>query len=302
MNPFYTDYSDFLSRIFPGTKIQKISVSSGFSCPNRDGTLGTGGCIYCDNRSFTPAYCLQGDSLESQIEKGKAFFSRKYPNMQFLAYFQSYTGTYGDPDQMLSLFRRALACDDVRGLVIGTRPDCVSAGLLSDLAGLDKEKTIIMEYGAETSCNRTLKEINRGHTWRQTVDAVKATAEAGIHCGLHLIAGLPGEDHDRILRSVRDAVSLPIDTIKLHQMQIIRGTELERRWRGNPSYIQPMTADEYLSLCTEIVRIVPRHIAIERFVSQSPADMLIAPKWGLKNYEFTNLLLNRLKQNPLTRK
>lgn len=302
MNPFYTDYSEFLSRIFPGTKIQKISVSAGFSCPNRDGTLGFGGCIYCDNRSFTPAYCLHGDSLESQIEKGKAFFSRKYPEMQFLVYFQSDTGTYGDPDRMLSLFRRALACEDVRGIVIGTRPDCVSSALLNNLSGLDKEKTIIVEYGAETSCDRTLKEINRGHTWLQIVEAVKATAEAGIHCGLHLIAGLPGEDHDRILRSVRDAVSLPIDTIKLHQMQIIRGTELERRWRENPSYIHPMTADEYLSLCTEIVRIIPSHIAIERFVSQSPADMLIAPKWGLKNYEFTNLLLNRLKQNPLTRK
>jgi len=299
MNPFFTEYSEFLSRLFPFGKMQKISVNAGFSCPNRDGTLGTGGCIYCNNNTFTPSYCLKGDSIETQIEKGKKFFSRKYPKMRFIAYFQSYTATYGCINDVVSIFRRALDCEKVDGLIVGTRPDCVNAELIDMLSEINHEKRVIIEYGAESSCDKTLEEINRRHTWDQTVRAVEMTDRAGISCGLHLIAGLPGESPDRVIETVKDAVALPVDTIKLHQLQVIKGTELERRWRENTGYVHIFTVEEYLNLCAEIVNVVPRRIAIERFVSQSPADLLVAPRWGLKNYEFTNLLLKLLKQKVL---
>lgn len=297
MNTFYTEYSEFLNHLFPGVKMQKISVNAGFSCPNRDGTIGRKGCIYCNNSTFTPPYCQQPEmSIENQIESGKRFFARKYPEMRYLAYFQSYTNTYGTAERILDLFQRVLACEKVDGIIVGTRPDCIDSRLISHISEINRHHPVIIEFGAETSCDNTLKEINRGHTWQQTCDAVKLVTEAGIHCGLHLIAGLPGESSDRILQSVRDSSELPISTIKIHQLQIIAGSELHRRWVSNSEYVSPLGLDEYLNLCVEMVKIIPSRIAIERFVSQSPANMLIAPKWGLKNYEFTNLLINKLKE------
>lgn len=297
MNPFFKEYSDFLKELFPDTKMQKISVNTGYSCPNRDGKIGVGGCIYCNNETFTPKYCLHSNQpIEVQIENGIKFFGKKYPHMRYLAYFQSYTSTYNDLDTLKTIFQNALNFDKVDGIIIGTRPDCIDSSIVRFLSEINtSRKKVIFEFGAESSCNETLKEINRGHTWQDTIKAVEMVAGYGMHCGLHLIAGLPGENRETILQSVRDASNLPVSTIKIHQLQIIKNTELHRRFLERTDYVVPFELEDYLDLCIEMIKIIPRRIAIERFVSQSPADLLIAPKWGLKNYEFTNLLLNRLK-------
>lgn len=296
MNPYYKDFSEYMQEVFPGIKVQKLSIDAGFSCPNRDGSIGRGGCIYCNNASFTPSYCSPYDSVELQLQNGKAFFSRKYPEMKYLAYFQSYTNTFGKSiSRLTDIYHRALDTDGVVGIIIGTRPDCLPEDLIDALSDLNKEKTVIVEIGAETSFDHTLTLINRNHTWRQVTDAVNRLNSRGIRTGLHLIAGLPGESSEDVLTTVGKASSLPIDSIKMHQLQIVKGTQLHNKWKDGIIKVDPFTLDGYLELCVRIVREVPLHICIERFLASSPPDMVVAPKWGLKNYQFTNLLLKKLK-------
>lgn len=296
MNPYYTDYAEYLRRLFPDFKVQKLSVSGGMSCPNRDGSIGTGGCIYCDNRSFSPAYTAGAQTVAGQIEAGRQFFGRKYPEMKYLAYFQSFTNTHAPADRLRRLYQEALEQEDVVGLIIGTRPDCLPPETVSLLAGLAEEHPVIVELGAESSHDATLRRINRGHDWRCVTDAVERLAAAGISTGLHLIAGLPGEKTEDILTTADRVGMLPVDTVKFHQMQVIRGTRLHELYERGEADIIEWTADEYLDLCVELIRRLPRRIAIERFVSQAPPGMLVAPSWGLKNYQFTNLLMERLKK------
>ncbi|MDE6561931.1 MAG: TIGR01212 family radical SAM protein [Muribaculaceae bacterium] len=297
MNRYYKDFSEYMEEVFPGVKVQKLSIDAGFTCPNRDGSIGRGGCIYCNNASFTPGYCSPLDSVEVQIEKGKAFFRRKYPEMKYLAYFQSYTNTFGrSADALLEMYRRASESEDVVGVIIGTRPDCLPDELLDGLADLNKRMPIIVEIGAETSFDDTLRIINRNHTWAQVEDAVERLHKRGIRTGLHLIAGLPGEGTEEVLETIIKACKLPIDSIKMHQLQIVKGTPLMEKWKSGDIKITPYTLEDYLDLCIKIVKAVPHHICIERFLASSPPDMVVAPKWGLKNYQFTNLLMNRLAQ------
>lgn len=298
MNPWYTEYGDLLRAVFPLFKVQKISVNAGFSCPNRDGTISTGGCIYCDNRSFSPAYCNSVESVSEQIARGKTFFGRKYPDMKYLAYFQAYTSTFtSNTDRLVQLWTEALDVPDVVGLVIGTRPDCFPQKLADILAETNRKTPVFIEFGAETSHDRTLQTINRGHSWQDTADAVGRAARAGLHTGIHLIAGLPGESDDDVIETVRRAIQLPLSSLKMHQLQVIRNTPLHRLIKENKISCNLYTADRYLDLCVKIVRMIPRSIALERFVSSVPADMLVAPRWNLKNYQFVNLLHNRLKSD-----
>lgn len=289
----YRDFSDFLATHFAG-KIQKISINAGFSCPNRDGTLGTGGCTYCNNQTFNPSYCAPSLSVTEQLEEGKRFFARKYPSMRYLAYFQAYTSTHGDIERLKSLYEEALAVDGVVGLIIGTRPDCMPDELLDYLESLAARCFVLVEYGAESSHDSTLELINRCHTWGQTVEAVNRTATRGIHVGLHMIMGLPGESLEMMLSSVDALSALPIDTVKFHQLQIIRGTRLARDIEMGLYDVPRMSVEEYIDLCAMIVQRINPSIAIERFTSQSPEELLIYPKWGLKNYQFVNLLHRRL--------
>jgi len=291
-------------RLFPDFKVQKISVNAGFSCPNRDGTIGHGGCIYCDNTSFTPGYCLCGDSIAEQIKKGKQFFARKYPEMKYLVYFQSFTSTHTDSlDTLRSIYREAMGSPDVVGLVIGTRPDTLTPKVVDLLREINATHPVIVEIGAETSFDKTLQLINRGHTWRDVESATALCHSRGLHCGLHLIAGLPGETQEMILETVRRACHLPIDTIKLHQLQIVRGTELHRRHEAGELEVTPFELNEYLNLCADITETVAvesaGRIEIERYTSQAPPDKVIAPKWGLKNYQFTDRLRRLISTRTL---
>ncbi len=285
----WRDYGDFLREQFP-YKVQKISVNAGFTCPNRDGTKGSGGCTYCNNRTFNPEYCRPVLTVTEQLEQGKRFFGRKYKDMRYLAYFQAYTNTYGDEEQLMRRYEEALSVPDVVGVVIATRPDCVSDTLLERLAELRRRAWVMVEYGAETACERTLRLINRCHTWTETVDAVERTAAAGIECGAHFILGLPGEDEDTMMRTVEAINGLPLSTVKFHQLQVIRGTELARQLQAGEVEVIRWTAEEYAQVCARVLQRLRPDIAVERFVSQSPAELLIFPRWGLKNYQFANLL------------
>ncbi|MDE6695711.1 MAG: TIGR01212 family radical SAM protein [Muribaculaceae bacterium] len=297
MNPYFKDFSEYMQEVFPGIKVQKLSIDAGFTCPNRDGSIGTGGCIYCNNASFTPGYCSPKDSVETQIFKGKEFFRRKYPEMKYLAYFQSYTNTFGKSVASLAkMYREAADSEDVVGIVIGTRPDCLPNELIDHLSDINEETPVIVEIGAETSFDDTLQLINRNHTWTDVEDAVRRLNSRGIRVGLHLIAGLPGENEESVLETVNKACKLPIESIKMHQLQIVKGTPLLSKFERGDIDVTPFTLEEYLDLSVRIVKIVPRHICIERFLASSPSDMVVAPKWGLKNYQFSNLLMNRLRQ------
>lgn len=300
MAEYYKDFGDYMAEKFPGIKVQKISVNAGFSCPNRDGTIGRGGCIYCDNSSFTPGYCFSNESISSQLNAGKAFFARKYPKMKYLAYFQSFSNTFGRPvEELEQMYREAMNVEDVVGVIIGTRPDTLPQETVGMLGRLNKEMPVIVEIGAETSHDATLELINRGHSWRDVEDAVKRLHEAGLSTGLHLIAGLPGETPEMMLETVRKGVALPIDSIKLHHLQILKNTRLAQLWESGKLSVEQFTVEKYIDLCIKIINLVPRNITIERFLASSPPDKVLSPHWGLKNYEFTNLLKNKLKDNKL---
>lgn len=294
-NKGYYDFGDFLRKHF-SYKVQKISINAGFTCPNRDGLKGHGGCTYCNNQTFNPEYCQTESTITEQLEKGKLFFARKYPEMKYLAYFQAYTNTYAELERLKAMYEEALAVTDVVGLIIGTRPDCMPDSLLQYLSQLSKRAFVLVEYGVESANDDTLKIINRGHTWQDTVDAIVRTHNCGILCGAHIILGLPGESIDEILHTAKSMSELPIDTIKLHQLQLIRGTRLARQVAAGEVSVQQWTAEEYIDICIEFIKHLSPKIAIERFVSQSPAELLISPRWGLKNYEFTNLLNRRIAQ------
>jgi radical SAM protein (TIGR01212 family) len=294
--PHYNDYGTWIRRQFP-YRVQKISIDAGFTCPNRDGRISTGGCIYCDNRTFNPSYCQRRHSVTQQLEEGKRFFTHKYPDMKYLAYFQAFTNTYAPLSQLKALYEEALQVDDIVGIVIGTRPDCVSDELLDYLAELNQRTFVLVEYGIESANNDTLLRINRGHSFEQSQEAIQRTHQRGLLTGAHIILGLPGEDAAESLRQASIISSLPIDILKIHQMQIIRGTRLAEEFAANPFHIY--TIDEYIKLIAEYIQRLRPDLILERFVSQSPKELLIAPHWGLKNYEFTNLLVNCLKQNKI---
>ena len=288
-------YSDYLNSIFPGVKVQKISVNAGFTCPNRDGTISYGGCIYCRNDSFSPRYCNPKDDIKIQLEKGKKFFSRKYPDMRYLAYFQSYTGTYNKSLSELScLYKEAMNVNKVVGLVVATRPDSLSDETLELLSELNEVKPVFIEIGAETSHNKTLKLINRNHSWEDVENTVKRISVKGLHCGIHLILGLPEETKEMMLETISKTYKLPVETVKLHQLQVLKDTILEKKLKSKEFDIPSFSLEEYLQLCAEIVKMTPENIVIERFLSQSPQEMVITPSWGLKNHEFMNKLNNLL--------
>lgn len=290
-NKRYNDYGSWLKTMFP-YKVQKISVNAGMTCPNRDGRIGTGGCIYCNNLTFNPSYCQQTTGITRQLEEGKRFFARKYPEMKYFAYFQAYTNTDAPLPVLKRMYEEALSVPDVVGIIIGTRPDCVTTELLDYLAALSHSTFVMIEYGIETANNTTLRYINRGHTFECVQQTVCATAEKGILCGGHIILGLPGEDEQESLRQAPLISALPLTTLKIHQLQVIHDTRLAQIYSKTPFPLY--TVDGYIRLVTEYIRRLRPSLVLERFVSQSPTNLLIAPHWGLKNHEFTNLLDNHL--------
>ncbi len=291
----YNDYSAFLMDNF-SCKVQKISINAGFTCPNRDGKLGYGGCTYCNNQTFNPSYCKTEKSVMQQLIEGKDFFAYKYPNMKYLAYFQAYTNTYGELEDLKKKYEDALEIDKVVGIVIGTRPDCIPDSLLDYLEELNNRTFLVVEYGVESTDNRTLERINRGHTFEKSREAIIKTAARGIRTGAHMILGLPGESRETILNQAQILSQLPITTLKLHQLQLIKGTRMAKEYQDNPTDFHLYDVDEYIDLVIDYIELLRPDIVLERFISQSPRDLLIAPDWKIKNYEFTDKVKKRIKE------
>lgn len=291
----YNDYGSFLQQHFAG-KVQKISINGGFTCPNRDGTVGRGGCTFCNNQTFNPDYCRSELSVTEQLQEGVRFFSRKYPTMRYLAYFQAYTSTYDEMERLIARYEEALAVEGVVGIIIGTRPDCMPAPLLDYLAQLAQRTFVTVEYGVESTLDTTLQRINRGHDYATAVDTITRTAQAGIITGAHLIMGLPGESREDMLAHATRLSQLPLHTIKLHQLQLIRSTVMGNDYELHPEHYHIPDIDSYIDLAIDFAELLRPDIVIERFVSQSPAQLLIAPHWGVKNHEFTARLLRRMRE------
>ena len=286
MEARYLNYNQILKTEF-SERVQKISINAGFTCPNRDGSKGTGGCTYCNNQTFSPEYCTSNKSVSKQVEEGIAFFHHKYKAQLYLAYFQSYTNTYDSLDNLKAIYEEALSYPNVIGLVVGTRPDCVSDELLDYFAGLAKKYYVMIEYGIESTRDETLLFINRGHNYACAEKAIRDTASRGIRVGAHIILGLPGEERETILSHADILSQLPISVLKIHQLQLVRGTKMALQFSEHPEWFHLYSATEYIDLAIDFVERMNPDIAIERFVSQSPKELLIAPEWGLKNFEFT---------------
>lgn len=293
--PLYNEFTFFLKKYFP-YKVQKISLNAGFTCPNRDGTKGLGGCTYCNNQTFNPEYCKTEKSVTRQLEEGKQFFAHKYPDMKYLAYFQAYTNTYGELEELKHKYEEALTVADVVGLVIGTRPDCMPDDLLDYLEELNKRIFVLIEYGIESTDDETLKRINRGHTFAQAEEAVVRTAQRGIPVGGHVILGLPGEEREALIRQAERLSRLPLTTLKLHQLQLIKGTRMASEYEKTPELFHLYSVDEYIDLVIDYIEHLRPDLVLERFVSQSPKELLIAPDWGVKNYEFTEKVKKRMRE------
>lgn len=297
--------ADYMATIFPG-KIQKIAINANLGCPNRDGTIGTGGCIYCNNASFNPAYAHNSKgSITKQLEDGVAFFSKKQAVYGYLAYFQSYTNTYADTEKLIELYEEALAFPGVVGLVVATRPDCISNTLMEYFAkrfgklAEENHPYLLVEIGVESTCNETLERINRGHTYECAVSAINTLYNIGVSVGVHIILGLPGESREMMLSHATKISKLPISTIKLHQLQIIKNTPLAALYMQDRNFVQLFTPEEYAQIVADFIRILPGNIAFDRFVSETPPSMLIAPSWGIKPYKFTEMVEGCLKLEKL---
>ena len=291
----YRDFSEYLSSQFT-YKVQKISINAGFTCPNRDGNKGYGGCTYCNNQSFSPGYGKQTKSISEQLEDGINFFSYKYPDMKYLAYFQSYTNTYDPIDTLIDKYEEALSYPDVVGLIVGTRPDCMPEKLLDYFEALSIKTFVMIEYGVESTLNKTLDRVNRLHSYEESENMIRLTAKKGIAVGAHMILGLPGETKDEILSHADKLSELPLTSIKLHQLQIIKGTIMSREYRVDPSAFNLFELDDYINMCVSFSERLNPEIYIERFTSQAPEKLLIAPEWGLKNYVVRNMIIKRFNE------
>jgi len=298
-NKRFNDYSSFIKKQF-SKRVQKISLDTGFTCPNRDGTKGVGGCTYCNNQTFNPNYCKPDKSITQQLNEGIEFFAKKYKTQQYLAYFQAYTNTYADIELVKHLYNEAIGHPQVMGLVIGTRPDCISNDLIDFLSELSNQYYISLEFGVESTLDKTLKIVNRCHTFKETVAAYELSKNKGLHLGAHMIIGLPGESKEDILNHAKEISKLPINSLKLHHLQVVKHTMMATQLKEDPAMFSFFTIEEYVDLITDFVALLRPDIIIERFSSQSPAHLLIAPKWnGLKNFEIVAKIDKKLVEKNL---
>ena len=295
----YLDYSSFIKLKF-GERVQKISLDIGFSCPNRDGSKGVGGCTYCNNNTFNPDYCEPQKSVKTQLEQGIEFFARKGKNNKYLAYFQAYTNTYSDFESLKQLYLEALSVPKVVGLVIGTRPDCISEEIIDFLDELSKNYFISLEFGVESTNEKTLLQVNRCHTFEETKATFNLCKNKGFHLGAHIILGLPGESESDLMNHAFEISKLPISTLKLHHLQIVKNSVMAVQYKRNPENFNLFTSENYINFISEFVTQLRPDIVIERFISEAPKELLIAPKWGgLKNFEIVAKIDKNLQDKNL---
>lgn len=293
----YNSYTEWFNTLF-GKRVQKVSINAGFTCPNRDGTLGLGGCTYCNNEAFIPGYCTPDISVTEQIQRGIAFHQRRYRRAEsYLAYFQAYTNTYSDIGRLKALYDEALSYPGVLGLVIGTRPDCLDNDLLDYLAEVSRDYFVMVEYGLESTDDKVLKHINRGHDFASGVRAVTETAEKGIYTGAHLIFGLPGESREHIIDSSAVISALPLSSLKIRQLQLVKGTLMAEEYKDNPAIFDLYTLEEYLDLVVAFCERISPSLMIERISGEAPPGMLDDPRdWHMRSNEIFRLFEERLEK------
>ncbi len=277
----FNSYAAYFKRQF-GSRVQKVTINAGFTCPNRDGHISHGGCTFCNNSAFTPSYCQPHLSVTEQINEGITFHNNRYRRAaKYLAYFQSYSNTYAPIETLRRLYDEALAHPEVVGVVIGTRPDCVDEAKLDYFARLAESQYVAIEYGVESCYNKTLQMINRGHTFEQSQWAIEQTAKRGIHCGAHFILGLPGESDQMLIEQTDMINSLPLTTIKFHQLQIFRDTAMQTEYDQCPDRFRFWSKEEYIALFIEILKRLDPSVVVERFASEAPPRYHHGPNWGL---------------------
>ena len=293
----YNSYIGYFRKTY-GERLQKVVVDAGFTCPNRDGLVGTGGCTYCDNAAFHPGYSTAGIPIHEQIDEGIKFHRVRYRKAEkFLAYFQPYSNTYAPLDRLRTLYEEAISHPLVAGIVIGTRPDCVDEEKLDWLASLARSHVVVIEYGIESVYDRTLRRINRGHTFEDALRAVEMTAARGLTQGAHFIFGLPGESVEDMLAYAPIINSMPLHSVKFHQLQIVRGTAMEREFASRPSDFVSFPLDGYLDFMTDLLERLRPDLYIERFAGEVPPRFVNSTPWGLlRNTELIRLLEQRLEE------
>lgn len=281
----FHSYVRWFSNIFGG-RLQKISVDAGFTCPNRDGSKGRGGCTFCNNDAFHPSYCSPAKSVAQQIAEGVRFHHKRYRRAKgFLVYFQSYSNTYKSVDELERLYNEALGVEGVKGLVIGTRPDTVDNAILALLSDLQRRSFVMLEYGVESIHDISLLRVNRGHTYADAVAAIEATARAGIPCGAHFILGLPGESPEMIRQYPEQIARLPLTTVKFHQLQLFKNTALAKEYQQKPDNFHLFSLEEYVDLMIYILERLPSSLVIERMAGEVPPRFLVSPLWSMLRYD-----------------
>ena len=294
----FNAYSSYFKNNF-GERVQKVSVDAGFTCPNRDGTLGVGGCTYCNNDAFNPSYCLPQKPVNQQILEGIEFHKKRYRRAKkYLAYFQAYSNTYAHLDHLQRLYDEALGVPGVIGLVIGTRPDCVDEEKLDYFSHLSKKVYLIIEYGIESCYNKTLSRINRKHSFEQSVEAIEATSGKGIRTGAHLIFGLPGETRDEMLAEAGIISRLPLNNVKFHQLQIIKGTIMAKEYEQNPEVFPLFSWEEYRDFMVDFLERLNPQFVVERITGEAPPRFISGPRWGMKR---TDQILNLFEKRLIER-
>ncbi len=293
----FNSYAEYFKRKF-GQRVQKLTLDAGFTCPNRDGTITIGGCTYCNNEAFNPSYCTPAKSIAQQLSEGVEFHQVRYRRAKnYLAYFQAYSNTHAPLEQLIKLYDEALQFPGIIGLVIGTRPDCVDEEKLDYFQKLSEKYYISIEYGVESIKNSTLEAINRGHTFEKSVWSIRETAKRNIKTGAHFIIGLPGNSEDEIIKSIPIISALPLDSIKFHQLQIIKNTKMEQQYIANPGIFKLYELDDYLELMVKITERLNPEFVIERIAGEVPPWFLASPGWGLlRVHDILNLFEKKLKE------
>jgi len=296
----YNAYPEYFRKLF-GRRVQKVSVDAGLTCPNRDGTVGTGGCTFCNNNAFNPAYCHTSLTVRQQLEEGIRFHRVRYRRaQQYLAYLQTYSNTYAPLSSLKKLYEESLSVEGIIGIIIATRPDCVDNEKLDYIKSLAEKYYIALEYGIESVRDTTLLRVNRGHTFNQAKNALQATRAHGIHTGAHFIIGLPGENRKTMLEDISLIADLPLDTIKFHQLQIFKDTILAKEFEQEPGTFYLPDIDEYLELMLQITERLSPSIVIERIAAEVPPRFLQNKGWGLIRYDEVQRRFERLLEEKDT--
>jgi radical SAM protein (TIGR01212 family) len=289
----YNSYNTYLKNKY-GQRVQKVTVDAGFTCPNRDGTVASGGCIYCNNDSFNPGYNDPTKSVRQQIDEGTEFLRRRYGVEKFVVYFQPYSNTYASLDKLKLLYEEALSLPEVIGLTIGTRPDCIDHVKITYLESLAKTYDITIEYGLESIYNDSLKKINRGHDYQSYLDAIEMTRNRGIKIGTHIILGFPWENRQQWLHEADVLSKIDFDFLKIHQLHIVKNTAMERQHKQSPYRLFTLT--EYVDTVVAFLENLNPKIVIQRLAGEAPKPMLVAPKWGKRNSEVIRFITNKLEE------